>query len=83
MSPNPMGTADVTDNDRLMAALAYPLSPLVSIIILLVESMKNRPFQRYHAMQSLQLYYAYRAYQGAYFEVPVVTGFMRGQGWMK
>lgn len=113
MSPNPMGTADVTDNDRLMAALAYPLSPLVSIVILLVESMKVRPFQRYHAMQSLpfgilqiilsiispftlgisccvtvallivQLYYAYRAYQGAYFEVPVLTGFMRSQGWMK
>ncbi len=112
MSPNPTGTADVNDNDRLMAALAYPLSPLVSIIILLVESMKSRPFQRYHGMQALpfgilqivlsiispftlglsccitvavlivQLYYAYQAYQGKYFEVPVITQFMRGQGWM-
>ncbi len=113
MAPTPTGTADITDNDRLIAALAYPLSPLVSIIILLVESMKARPYQRYHGMQSLpfgilqivlsiispftlgisccvtvallivQLYYAYRAYQGAYFEVPVITQFMRGQGWMQ
>lgn len=112
MQSNPM-SADVTDNDRLMAALAYPLSPLISIIILVVESMKGRPFQRYHAMQSLpfgivqivlafispftlfigccvsiglfivQLYYAYQAYQGKYFEVPVVTSFMRQQGWLQ
>lgn len=43
---------DITDNDKLMAALSYPI-PLVAIIILLVEEMKNRPFQRYHAIQAL------------------------------
>jgi uncharacterized membrane protein len=43
---------DATDNDKLMAALSYPI-PLVAIIILLVEDMKNRPFQRYHAIQAL------------------------------
>jgi uncharacterized membrane protein len=53
MSTNPISTSDVNDNDKLMAALAYFLSPLVSIIILLVDTMKGRPYQRYHAIQSL------------------------------
>ncbi len=44
--------SDITDNDKLMAALSYPI-PIVSIIILLVEEMKARPFQKYHAVQSL------------------------------
>ncbi len=43
---------DITDNDKLMAALSYPI-PLVAIIILLVEDMKSRPFQKYHAVQAL------------------------------
>lgn len=43
---------DVTDNDRLMAALSYPI-PLVAIIILVAENMKIRPFQKYHAVQAL------------------------------
>jgi len=43
---------DITDNDKLMAALSYPI-PLVAIVILLAEEMKNRPFQKYHAVQAL------------------------------
>ena len=43
---------DITDNDKLMAALSYPI-PFVAIIILLVEDMKDRPFQKYHAVQAL------------------------------
>jgi uncharacterized membrane protein len=43
---------DITDNDKLMAALSYPI-PLVALIILLVEDMKERPFQKYHAVQAL------------------------------
>jgi len=35
-----------------MAALSYPI-PLVGIIILLVQEMKVRPFQKYHAVQAL------------------------------
>jgi uncharacterized membrane protein len=45
-------TGDVTDNDRLLAALSYPI-PIVAIVILLVQEMKDRPFQRYHAVQAL------------------------------
>src|SRR5438105_14810913 len=53
MLSNQMPATDVNDNDKLMAALAYILSPLVPIIILLVDSMKVRPYQKYHAIQGL------------------------------
>lgn len=43
---------DLTSNDKLLAALSYPI-PLVAIVILLVEEMKERPFQKYHAVQAL------------------------------
>jgi uncharacterized membrane protein len=43
---------DVSDNDRLLAALSYPI-PIIALVILLVEEMKQRPFQRYHAVQAL------------------------------
>ncbi len=43
---------DISDNDKLMAALSYPI-PLVAIIILIAEDMKSRPFQKFHAVQAL------------------------------
>ena len=121
-----MGTmpgGELTDQDKLMAALSYPI-PIVAIIILLVEEMKNRPFQKFHAVQALAvnialwvivlilscvlgtvvglvtlgigsicglvplllwfvtLYWAYLAYQGQYFDIPVITDFIKGQGWV-
>ncbi len=54
--PPVVPAGDVTDNDKLMAALSYFLTPLPGIIILLVESMKSRPYQKYHALQSLGLF---------------------------
>jgi uncharacterized membrane protein len=101
---------DITDQDKLMAALSYPIG-IVALIFLLVEDMKNRPFQKYHAVQALGVniaivilsivlgwtiilacvplllwlvtfYWAFKAYQGEYFEIPVLTGFMKGQGWL-
>ena len=110
---------DITDNDKLMAALSYPI-PFVAIIILLVEDMKSRPFQKFHAVQALAanaalwvvivvlgcilgavtffigglcgiapvllwlvtLYWAYQAYQGEYLEIPWLTEFLKGQGWL-
>ena len=48
---------DVTDSDRLMAALAYATQVVIPIVIpgimLLSEENKNRPFLKYHAVQSL------------------------------
>lgn len=117
---------DINDNDKLMAALAYFLTPVVPVIILLVDSMKVRPFQRFHALQALgyfvagyviggivlgvifaicsavtlgiaalclwiifflplipAIYYAIAAYQGSYFEIPMITQFMIQQGWLQ
>ncbi len=101
---------DINDQDKLMAALSYPIG-IVAIVILLVEDMKNRPFQKYHAVQALAVnvvllilsivlgwtvvlacvplllwlvtfYWAYQAYQGQYFEIPGLTGLLKGQGWI-
>src|SRR5512143_3936984 len=49
---------DINDNDKLMAALAYFFTPLVGIIIMVVDTMKTRPYQRYHAIQSIGLFVA-------------------------
>jgi uncharacterized membrane protein len=105
-----MGGMDVTSDDKLWAALAYVFTPLVPIIILLMEDKKNRPFIRAHNAQALawgivfyvvvtvtsffliglcvfplgfllQLYWAYKAYKGEYIKIPVITDFVKGQGW--
>jgi uncharacterized membrane protein len=48
---------DVTDNDRLMAGLAYASQAVIPLIVpavmLLAEETRERPFQRFHAIQSL------------------------------
>jgi uncharacterized membrane protein len=100
---------DINENDRLMAALSYPI-PIVAIVILLSETNKVRPFQKFHAVQSLAYWVplgiigivlstvtcglsfiivwlvsfwpAYKAYQGEYMELPVLTDFIRNQGWV-
>ncbi len=107
--PNMSG--DVTSDDKLWAALAYVFSPIVPIILLLMEDKKNRPFIKAHNVQALvvgialwiiltilsvvtcglgvilwviwfvMLYWAYKAYQGEYVTIPVVTDFVKQQGW--
>jgi hypothetical protein len=49
----PQIEAEVTNDDRLWAFLAYILSPLVPIIILLMVDKKDRPFIRAHNMKAL------------------------------
>jgi uncharacterized membrane protein len=111
MNQQPMST-DVTSDDKLWAALGYPIF-IIAIIMLFMEDKKNRPFIKFHAVQSLALnlvawvitiivsavtfgigaicapvvfllliWPAVLAYQGKYFEVPVVTKFLRGQHWI-
>ena len=101
---------ETTSDDKLWAALGYPIV-LVAIIVLLMEEKKNRPFIKYHAVQSIAanvvffiisfilgitvvgaicapvlwlvfLYWGSKAYQGETFEIPVVTNFIKGQGWV-
>jgi len=52
--PTPAG-GDITSDDKLWALLAYVLTPVVPIIILLLEDKKNRPFIKAHNMQALVL----------------------------
>lgn len=101
---------NITSDDKLWAALAYVFTPLIPIIILLLEEKKDRPFIRAHNMQALvwgvvfyiivtvtsfaliglclwplgvllSLYWAYKAYQGEILEIPVLTNFVKNQGW--
>lgn len=99
------GSTDITSDDKLWAALSYIFSPIVPIILLLMEDKKARPFIKFHAVQSLilgvvlfllvavtfgcggilwfvMLFWAYKAYQGEAFEVPVITNLMKNQGWV-
>jgi uncharacterized membrane protein len=47
--------SEVTSDDKLWALLAYIFSPLVPIIILVMEDKKNRPFLKAHNAQALIL----------------------------
>jgi uncharacterized membrane protein len=109
MSEQP-GMGEVTSDDKLWSALTYIFTPLVPIIILLMQDKKERPFIRAHNAQALawgvvfyvvvtitsffviglclwplglllQLYWAYKAYQGNYINIPVITDFVKNQGW--
>jgi uncharacterized membrane protein len=57
MTDQPTGgtgmSGEVTSDDKLWAALAYVFSPLVPIILMLMEDKKNRPYIRSHNAQAL------------------------------
>ena len=109
MSQEPM-PSDVTSDDKLWALLTYILTPLVPIILMLMEDKKNRPFIRAHNAQALvlglislaislflgwtvvllcvpllifiyQIYLGIQAYNGKLVEIPVITNFVKNQGW--
>jgi uncharacterized membrane protein len=55
MSSDPNVTPPAAaNNDALLSALTYPI-PIVGIVILLSDSMKNNPALRRHAVQSIAL----------------------------
>ncbi|UYN89222.1 MAG: DUF4870 domain-containing protein [Anaerolineales bacterium] len=104
-----MAQGTVTDNDKLLALLAYVFSPLVPIILLLMEDKKNRPFIKQHNAQALvwgvlsivlgyglgsimcglpglvmwvvAIYWGIQAYNGKDVVIPVITDFVKNQGW--
>jgi len=47
-----MEESDLTSDDKLWAALGYPI-PILPIIALLMEEKRARPFIKFHAVQSL------------------------------
>lgn len=93
---------EVTSDDKLWVLLAYVITPIVPIILLLMEDKKNRPFIRAHNAQALVLgiifvltsgfcigflvwlysaYLGFQAYQGKLVTIPLITDFVKGQGW--
>jgi uncharacterized membrane protein len=109
MTQQPMSGMEISDDDKLWSLLTYVFTPIVPIIILLMEDKKNRPFIKYHNAQALVLgiinaivgfffwlafplcinllifvyliYLGIKAYQGEMVTIPVVTDFVKGQGW--
>jgi uncharacterized protein len=102
-------TPEISSDDKLWAALSYIFTPLVPIIMLLIEEKKNQAYIKYHAVQALAtgvvliivvpiiatvtlgcgsilwlivFYWAYKAYQGEMFNIPVITNLIKGQGWV-
>jgi len=51
----PSSPIESTSDDRLWALLAYILSPLVPVIIMLMADKKDRPFLKAHNIQALIL----------------------------
>jgi uncharacterized membrane protein len=110
ISPESYASEAISSDDKLWALLTYVFSPLVPIIILLLEDKKERPFIQAHNAQSLvmgiinvllaillgwtvflscipfiiwivMVYWGFKAYQGEFVEIPVVSNFVRNQGW--
>jgi uncharacterized membrane protein len=117
------GNSDITSDDKLWAALGYPV-PVIALIMLFLEDKKKRAFIKFHAVHALVLivgviavqivfgilqvvlsslnigivgtvlgcvtplvwllllWPAILAFQGKYFEIPVITKFVRGQHWV-
>ncbi len=101
--------ADITDDDKLWAFLAYVFTPLIPVVLMLMEDKKERPFIKAHNAQALAwgllnliaggilspftcglsfliiwaigVYWGWQAYQGKSVTIPVVTDFVKGQGW--
>ncbi|MCX6065785.1 MAG: hypothetical protein NT121_08535 [Chloroflexi bacterium] len=48
-------SSEITSDDKLWSALTYVFSPLVPIILMLMEDKKNRPFIKSHNAQALIL----------------------------
>jgi uncharacterized membrane protein len=68
MSPSTIDL-DATSDDKLWAALSYPI-PLVPLIVLFLGDKKIRPFIKYHAVQGLAFNIAFWS---IYFLLTLVT----------
>ena len=102
---------NITSDDKLWALLAYLFTPIIPVILLLLEDKKNRPFIKAHNAQALafgivawvisgvlapvvglgcviwavtlvlQIIWGIKAYNGEYVTIPVITDFVKKQGW--
>jgi len=105
---------NITSEDKTWALLCYLFTPLVPIILLLLEDKKDRPFLKAHYPQALawgivlyliatilsatvilipvsciialatmvfNVLWGIKAYNGEYVEIPVISDFVKKQGW--
>ena len=102
---------NITSEDKTWALLAYIFTPIVPVILMLIEDKKNRPFLKAHYPQALawgivawvisgvlspvvglgciiwvvtlvlQIIWGIKAYKGEYVQIPVITDFVKKQGW--
>ena len=54
MSEQPINP-EISSDDKLWALLGYIFSPLIPLIMLLMEDKKKRPFIKFHAVQAIVL----------------------------
>ncbi|NOZ06274.1 MAG: hypothetical protein GXP41_07995 [Chloroflexi bacterium] len=79
----PTGGADViTEQDKLVAFLGYIIGFLVPAIVLLSVDMRERRYQRVHAMQSLGLWSASVVFYAALALMDVVLMQIPCLGWL-
>lgn len=110
MSDQVQVAPESTSDDRLWTLLAYIFTPIIPVVILLLEDKKDRPFIKAHNMQALVLgviewvinivlsfvvigcitsvltliyniYLGIKANKGEVFDIPVISNFVRKQGW--
>ncbi len=101
---------EITSDDKLWSLLAYLFTPIIPVVILLMEEKKNRPFIKAHNAQALawgiilwvvtgvlsfivvgacvgvagiilNIVWGVQAYQGKYVNIPVLSDFVKKQGW--
>jgi uncharacterized membrane protein len=98
-------SSEITSDDKLWAGLSYVFSPLIPVIIMLMDDKKDRPFLKQHYYQALvagiayiilttvtvgclsilwfvMLYWGYKAYTGEEVVIPLISDFVKNQGWV-
>ncbi len=110
MSEERVVDPNISSDDKTWALLSYIFTPLVPIILLLIEDKKDRPFLKAHYPQALawgivysvvsialsvvfvglctglfglimSIIWGIKAYNGEYVNIPVITDFVKKQGW--
>jgi uncharacterized membrane protein len=110
MSEERLNDPNITSDDKTWALLSYIFTPLIPVVLLLIEDKKNRPFLKAHYPQALiwgllmwivsiplsfvfiglctglfglvmSVIWGIKAYNGETVEIPVITDFVKNQGW--
>jgi len=110
MSEENVVDPNITSDDKTWALLSYLFTPIIPVVLLLIEDKKDRPFLKAHYPQALawgiiygvisfalsfvfvglctglfgivmSIIWGIKAYKGEYVEIPVITDFVKKQGW--